>query len=132
MTATSVVVLSGKGGTAKTLWQMMLAGEASRAGIRTLLVDFDPERNLSNRFGIAQHSTGLGNVLRAAGAGGEATDPVPGAKQINEEVRPAQASVEPPWPHVDLLPAGAELSALSQVTIDDGWLLRDIFEQGGI
>lgn len=132
MPATSVVVLSGKGGTAKTLWQMTLAGEASRAGIRTLLVDVDPERNLSNRFGVPQHATGLGNVLRAAGAGGEVTDPAPGAEQLNEEIRPAQVNVATPWPHVDLLPAGAELASLSQVTIDDGWLLRDVFEQAGI
>jgi chromosome partitioning protein len=126
--ATSVVVLSGKGGTAKTLWQLSLASEASRAGIKTLLVDVDPERNLSNRFGISQHSTGLGNVLRAAGAGGEQTDAEPGSKQLLEEIRPAQNTVETSWPHVDLLPAGAELASLSQVTIDDGWLLRDILE----
>ncbi len=130
--ATSVVVLSGKGGTAKTLWQLSLAGEASRAGIKTLLVDVDPERNLSNRFGISQHSTGLGNVLRAAGAGGEATDPEPGAEQLTHEIVSAGQYVDTPWPGVDLLPAGAELSALSQVTIEDGWLLRDIFESAGV
>ncbi|WP_255342208.1 MULTISPECIES: ParA family protein [Mycobacterium] len=65
--AVSALVLSGKGGTAKTLWQIMLAGEASRAGISTLLVDADPERNLSNHFGVSQHSTGLGSVLEDAG-----------------------------------------------------------------
>lgn len=130
--ATSVVVLSGKGGTAKTLWQLSLAGEASRAGIKTLLVDVDPERNLSNRFGISQHSTGLGNVLRAAGAGGEATDPEPGAKQLTSEIVPAGQNIDTSWPDVDLLPAGAELSGLSQVTIEDGWLLKDIFEAAGM
>ncbi|BBA88532.1 plasmid partitioning protein [Mycobacterium pseudoshottsii JCM 15466] len=67
MVAVSALVLSGKGGTAKTLWQIMLAGEASRAGISTLLVDADPERNLSNHFGVSQHSTGLGSVLEDAG-----------------------------------------------------------------
>ena len=50
MAAVSAVVLSGKGGTAKTLWQMMMAGEASRIGISTLLVDADPERNLSTHL----------------------------------------------------------------------------------
>lgn len=130
--STSVVVLSGKGGTAKTLWQLTLAGEASRAGIKTLLVDVDPERNLSNRFGISNHATGLGKVLQTAGAGGETTDAAPGAEHLLEEIRPAQQNVDTPWPTVDLLPAGAELASLSQVTIEDGWLLRDIFEQADL
>jgi cellulose biosynthesis protein BcsQ len=130
--STAAVVLSGKGGTAKTLWQLTMAGEASRAGINTLLVDVDPERNLSNRFGISQHASGLGNVLRAAGAGTGETDPVAGSARLLTEIVPAQASVNTPWPHVDLLPAGADLVGLSQVTIEDGWLLRDIFEAAGI
>ena len=130
--STAVVVLSGKGGTAKTLWQLTMAGEASRASMRTLLVDMDPERNLSNRFNISQDASGLGDVLRAAGAGTGETDPGPGSAQLLEEIVSAEMSVAAPWPHVDLLPAGASLVGLSQVTIDDGWLLRDIFEGASI
>ncbi len=120
MPATSVVVLSGKGGTAKTLWQMTMAGEASRAGLSTLLVDVDPERNLSNRFNVAQHSTGLGSVFEQAGVTSGEGDAEQGAKRIVDEI------VSTPWSGVDLLPAGASLTGISQVTIPDAWLLRDI------
>ena len=120
MPATSVTVLSGKGGTAKTLWQMTMAGEASRAGLTTLLVDVDPERNLSNRFNIPQHSTGLGSVFEEAGVTSGEGNADQGAKRIVDEILPT------PWAGVDILPAGASLTGVSQVAIPDTWLLRDI------
>jgi chromosome partitioning protein len=91
VTATSVVVLSGKGGTAKTLWQMTVAGEASRVGIPTLLIDVDPERNLSNRFNVPQHSTGLGSVFEDAGVTTGEGSADAGAKRLAEEI------LETPW-----------------------------------
>lgn len=120
MPATSVVVLSGKGGTAKTLWQMTMAGEASRAGLATLLIDIDPERNLSNRFNVPQHSTGLGSVFEQAGVTAGEGNAEQGAKRIVDEI------VTTPWAGVELLPAGASLTGVSQVAIADTWLLRDI------
>jgi chromosome partitioning protein len=120
MPATSVVVLSGKGGTAKTLWQMTMAGEASRAGLATLLIDIDPERNLSNRFNVPQHSTGLGSVFEQAGVTAGEGNADQGAKRIVDEI------VATPWAGVELLPAGASLTGVSQVAIADTWLLRDI------
>lgn len=120
MPATSVVVLSGKGGTAKTLWQMTMAGEASRAGLSTLLIDIDPERNLSNRFNVPQHSTGLGSVFEQAGVTAGEGNAEQGAKRIVDEI------VATPWAGVELLPAGASLTGVSQVAIADTWLLRDI------
>lgn len=126
MAAITAVVLSGKGGTAKTLWQMLMAGEASRAGISTLLVDVDPERNLSNRFGVAQHSTGLGSVLEDAGVSAGEGDAEKGAKRLNEEV------VGTRWSGVELLPAGASLTGVGQIAIADTWLLRDIFTAAGV
>lgn len=125
MVAVSVLVLSGKGGTAKTLWQMMLAGEASRAGISTLLVDADPERNLSNHFGVSQHSTGLGSVLEEAGISFWGK-PEQGAKRIDEEI------IDTKWPNVELLPAGASLGRVANIGVSDTGLLRAIFTVGGI
>lgn len=126
MPATSVVVLSGKGGTAKTLWQMTMAGEASRAGLSTLLVDIDPERNLSNRFNVPQHSTGLGSVFEQAGVTSGEGDADNGAKRILDEI------LATPWPGIELLPAGASLTGISQVAIADTWLLRDIITAAGL
>ena len=126
MPAVSVVVLSGKGGTAKTLWQMLMAGEASRKGISTLLMDADPERNLSNRFGVPQHSTGLGSVLEQAGVTREDVNAERGAKRVHDEIITTQ------WDGVDLLPAGASLTGVGQVAITDTWLLRDILTAAGM
>ncbi|MDH6194061.1 chromosome partitioning protein [Mycobacterium frederiksbergense] len=125
MVAVSVLVLSGKGGTAKTLWQMMLAGEASRAGISALLVDADPERNLSNHFGVSQHSTGLGSVLEDADISFWG-NPDKGAKRIDEEI------IETRWPGIDLLPAGASLGRVAGFGVSDTGLLRAIFDAAGI
>lgn len=125
MVAVSVLVLSGKGGTAKTLWQMTLAGEASRAGISTLLVDSDPERNLSNHFGVSQHSTGLGSVLEDADMSFWG-NPDKGAKRIDEEI------IETKWPSVDLLPAGASLGRVAGLGVPDTGLLRAIFDIAGV
>jgi cellulose biosynthesis protein BcsQ len=124
---TSVTVLSGKGGTAKTLWQLTMAGEASRAGITTLLIDVDPERNLSSRFGIPQHATGLGNAFEDAGVmqGGD-LDPDAGGARLLSEV------VATPWDRVSLVPAGASLTGVGQVSIADTWLLRDMLTSAGM
>ncbi|WP_236984155.1 MULTISPECIES: ParA family protein [Mycobacterium] len=121
----AAAVLSGKGGTAKTLWQMMLAGEASRNAISTLLVDADPERNLSNHFGVPQHSTGLGSVLEDAGINFWG-NPDNAAKRVDEEI------IDTKWPHVDLLPAGATLTRVAGVGFPDTGLLRGIFASAGV
>lgn len=126
MPAQRAVVMSGKGGATKSTWIALMAGEASRAGIRTLVCDFDPERNLSNRNGISQHATGLGNVLEDAGVMTSSPDAGKGAKRLAGEIVPSL------WEHVDLAPAGATLAGIAQVTIDDTWLLRDILDQAGV
>lgn len=126
VTATSVVVLSGKGGAAKTIWQMTMAGEASRAGLSTLLIDVDPERNLSNRFNVPQHSTGLGSVFEDAGVTMGEGSADAGAKRLLDEIIATQ------WPGVALVPAGSSLTGISQVNIADTWLLRDMLVAAGL
>lgn len=123
--AVSVVVLSGKGGTSKTMWQMMLAGEGSRAGYSTLLIDADPERNLSNRYGAVQND-GLGNVFEEAGVSTGESSAEKGAARFAELI------VSTDWPNVDLMPAGSSLTGISQIAIADTWLLRDILTVAGI
>ncbi|ANY10879.1 ParA family protein [Pseudonocardia sp. HH130630-07] len=122
MTAVTAVVLSGKGGTAKTLWQLTMAGEASRAGYRTLLLDIDPEQNLSVRQGAGAHATGLGEILNEAGIASGEDSSEKGAKRATAEIRPSY------WPGVDFIPAGASLQGFSQVAIGDAYLLHDILE----
>jgi cellulose biosynthesis protein BcsQ len=106
---------------------MTMAGEASRAGVPTLLVDVDPERNLSNRFNVLLHSTGLGNVFEDAGVTTGEGSADAGAKRLVEEI------VETPWSGVELVPAGLSLPGVSQVNISDVWLLlRDMFAAAGL
>lgn len=124
---TAALVLSGKGGVGKTFWQLLLAGEASLAGLSVLLVDADPERNLSARFGVPRHARGLGAVLEVTGvAAGDQLNIDAAVKALGEEIRST------PWDGVDILPAGASLGNLAQVNISDTWLLRDIFEAAGL
>lgn len=123
----TVTVLSGKGGVSKTLWQVLMAGEASRMSIPTLFIDSDPERNASNKFGVAAQSTGLGDVYDAAGAvDGNELDLDAGAKRIEAEV------VDTHWDYVDLIPAGNALGVMGQSSISDSWVLRDLLERSGL
>lgn len=120
------LVLSGKGGVGKSLWQRLLAGEASRRGLRTLLVDADPECNLSRRCGVRAHSTGIGDVLDAAGVSRDDVLVEAGAKRLREEIETLD------WPGVDIVPAGARLLGMSQVAIPELRLLRAVFEDAGV
>lgn len=119
-----VTVLSGKGGVSKTLWQVLMAGEASRMGMPTLLIDGDPERNASNKFGVPVTSTGLGNVFEVAGAvDGADLDVESGAVRLAAEV------VDTHWDLVDLVPAGQSLGSIGQSSMSDPWVLRDVLER---
>lgn len=120
-------VVSGKGGTGKSTLQRSIAGEASREGLRTLLIDDDPAGNLSARHGVSQHATGLGNVLEAGGITADSPDIDRGASRLRDEITKTD------WEGVDLLPAGVTaLTRLAQVQVDDALLLRDILEAAGV
>ena len=71
--ATTVAVLSQKGGTGKTTLPRSLAEGLSRAGLRVLTVDADPQGNLSEYYGIpADAFPTLGEVLTGTGSAVEA------------------------------------------------------------
>jgi len=127
--------LSGKGGTAKSFMCFHIAGEASAQGIKTLLADVDPERNLTSKFHIdhpgLQDAPGLADVLIEAGIldGDSDFNIEAGARKLKEVI------VKDVWPHVDYLPAGKKLQAISQQSLSGNewfWLLREIFEEAGL
>ena len=85
MTATTIAVLSQKGGTGKTTTVRTLADALRRAGVRTLAIDLDPQGNLSDYFDLppAVEPT-IADVLA-----GRAT----AAEAIHEDLIPANLSL---------------------------------------
>src|SRR3954471_11172531 len=62
--ATTIAVLSQKGGTGKTTTVRTLADVFTRVGLRVLAVDVDPQGNLSDYFDVpADASPTLADVL---------------------------------------------------------------------
>lgn len=131
----AATALSGKGGTAKSFMQFHLAGQASTEGISTILMDADPEQNLTNKFiennPHLKDAAGLGDVLIAAGVlnGDDDFDIEAGAAKLIEVIQATS------WDNVFFLTAGKPLQTLSQVSLTgDNWMwaLRDIFEEAGL
>lgn len=95
-------VVSQKGGVGKTSLVQNLGAELARAGRRTLLVDFDPQSNLTTGWGLNP---------------GEVPATVYDAMSEPEE---APAAVLPLRPELDLIPAnldlaGAELAFINAI-----------------
>jgi len=85
MTATTIAVLSQKGGTGKTTTVRTLADALRRAGVRTLAIDLDPQGNLSDYFDLppAVEPT-IADVLAGRASAAEA---------IHEDLIPANLSL---------------------------------------
>lgn len=58
-----IAIANQKGGTAKTTTAAALAVLLARAGIRTHLIDMDPQASLTRAFGMADESDGLYHAL---------------------------------------------------------------------
>ncbi|MGH4013280.1 MAG: ParA family protein, partial [Pseudonocardiaceae bacterium] len=95
----SVAVLSLKGGVGKTSVVLGLAGAALQRGIRTLVVDLDPQANSTTTLEPGETHTTLADVLVdprrsvlraaiAASAWGECLDVLVGAEEVEAHNRP--------------------------------------------
>jgi chromosome partitioning protein len=85
MAATTIAVISQKGGAGKTTTVRTLADALRRAGVRTLAVDLDPQGNLSDYFDVPPDANPtIGDVL-----GGRAT----AAEAIHEDTIPANLNL---------------------------------------
>jgi chromosome partitioning protein len=83
--ATTIAVLSQKGGTGKTTAVRTLADAFRRAGVRTLAVDLDPQGNLSDYFDLAPDAQPtIADVLSGRATTGEA---------IHDDLIPANLSL---------------------------------------
>ncbi|WP_069164544.1 ParA family protein [Nocardia altamirensis] len=128
--------LSGKGGASKSFMKWLLASAASTEDIPTLLIDLDPEANMTQ--GLSQSlphlmsAPGIGDALMEAGAlwaqDGDDYDIAKGAAKLVEVITPSTL------PGVDFIPAGKQLQAVGAGQLrgsDWGRLLSNLIDAAG-
>ena len=99
--AHTLAVANQKGGVGKTSTTFHLAGAAARRGLRTLVIDADPQGNLTSSLGpadLAADSVGLADALSP-----------------NTDETLSDVIVQTEWEGVDLVPTtGTTLAAVQQ------------------
>ena len=105
----TVVFANQKGGVGKTTSAVNIGAYMATAGCRVLLVDFDPQGNLSSSVGVRNQETGIYDVLIG-------------------NVAPADAIVQTAQEKLDIIPSDLRLSGATVELVDaegrDGYLKR--------
>lgn len=105
----TVAVVNQKGGVGKTTVTLGLASCASQLGIRTLIIDLDPQANATSALGVIDPQWTSADVLHAADEGN-----VGGAVTRTE------------WPNVDAVASDLALSEReADVTLGSEFALRE-------
>ncbi|MEI5005108.1 ParA family protein [Micrococcus luteus] len=120
--AHTLAVANQKGGVGKTSTTFHLAGAAARRGLRTLVIDADPQGNLTSSLGpadLAADSVGLADALSP-----------------NTDETLSDVIVQTEWEGVDLVPTtGTTLAAVQQeiasLSLGREHVLRQRLEQLG-
>ncbi|HWD83261.1 MAG TPA: ParA family protein [Kribbella sp.] len=107
-----IVIVNGKGGVLKTTAAANVAGQAADAGHNVLLMDFDPQANLSEDLGVTQ-----------AGTGDKAGAPLFDAFARGQELVPSHPQIRP---RLDLV--GADKDNTEAVLT---WLTAQMSEPSG-
>jgi chromosome partitioning protein len=87
-----IAICHQKGGVAKTTTTLGLGAGFVERGVETLVVDLDPQANLTNNIGLAP-----GKVQFSV------------AEMLTGEVAPARAAVESSLPGMDIIPSNASM-----------------------
>lgn len=88
-----VAVANQKGGVGKTAVTLGIASAASTAGVRTLVVDMDPQANATAGLGATGAEFTVGDVL-----------------YTDQRGSAAEAITDTDWPHVSVVPADLSLA----------------------
>ncbi len=107
MSAIIAAVVNEKGGATKTTTTYAIGSEAANLGLRTLIVDFDPQYASLTLAAGAERTRGAKSVVNAMQAFLE-----------NDEPGPLTPHLIALRPHLDLLPSGKELSSAETVLHD--------------
>jgi chromosome partitioning protein len=113
-----VAICNQKGGVAKTTTALALGACFVERGIRTLMVDLDPQANLTSNLGLKPDKA-----------------PFSAAEVLTGEVAPAQAIMESNLPGLDVIPSGDSMIDIGRklyLTPDYEFLLRRALNQSAL